>query len=455
MASASPQVERKSSNPESPGQTVAPAAESAKRKAEQPNGGTHTRAKRNRYISIAWYDSGSATARSSLGMRISAVLIYADPGLLVMNANAARSSAMARYHVSVAATSIWNVCSLTGVEYSDESIDTFSGRYAPNCCNNNFKDSECVELFLSTSRGSSPANQFVVSEFRSMTDQITSLQDQVNTLFTSINDLRSQKLSLESPNFDNYSCNGPTQPALVSMNPGLPKPRARHPRFHGPTSSAFNFDVARSSLQNMGITPAEDVLPDDLTTAHATPAHSPPPPVPVIPPIHPTKDPIWTIKREEALRLCRVYEEEIGIMYPLVNIGKVTHQTNLLYTFMEAATRTGFAQRVLPGSDSLQDDDTNVLKMILATTLVVEGSGQSELGQHLYLSVKPVIESKLWEPLDIKTIQLYAMVVGFPDPGKKMKMLLTFRSIIGDLSFPYGRRCHGLPCDWVGRTYVS
>ncbi|RJE16635.1 fungal specific transcription factor, partial [Aspergillus sclerotialis] len=97
-------------------------------------------------------------------------------------------------------------------------------------------------------------------------------------------------------------------------------------------------------------------------------------------------------------------------MYPIVDIEKVTNQANLLYTFVEAATRTGFAQRVLPGADGLQDDDTNLLKMILATTLVVEGSGKSELGQQLFLNVKPVVESKLWEPLDIKTIQLLGLV---------------------------------------------
>jgi hypothetical protein len=45
------------------------------------------------------------------------------------------------------------------------------------------------------------------------------------------------------------------------------------------------------------------------------------------------------------MRLCKVYEEEVGIMYPVVDITKVISQANLLYTFMEAATRTGFAQR--------------------------------------------------------------------------------------------------------------
>jgi hypothetical protein len=244
-----------------------------------------------------------------------------------------------------------------------------------------------------------------------MTDQISSLQDQVNNLFTSLNDLRTQRPSFESSPFDQFSRDG-SQAVFAPLHNGLPKSRSRHPRFHGPTSSAFNFDVAKSSLQNMGITPAEEGLPDDLTTAHATPSGSPPPHLgPLVPTIHPSKDPIWSIRRDEAMRLCKVYEEEIGIMYPVVDINHVTHQANLLYTFMEAASRTGFAQQGLPGSDGLNDDSTVLLKLILATTLVVEAGGQSELGTRLFLSVKPVIESKLWEPHDIKNIQLFSIVV--------------------------------------------
>lgn len=257
-----------------------------------------------------------------------------------------------------------------------------------------------------------------------MKDQIANLQDQVNGLFSNLSDLRTQQqqsASIDPSNLDALSRDGSQSVFAPLQQPASVRPRARQPRFQGPTSSAFNFDVARSSLQNMGITaPAEDAIADDLTTAHVTPAGSPlHPPLPLPPTqlaptmsaIHPSKDPIWSIKRGEALRLCRVYEEEIGIMYPLVDIEKVTQQINLLYAFMEAAVRTGFAQRGLPGSDGLQDDNTNILKIILATTLVVEGSGQSEIGQRLYLSMKPVIESKVWEPLDIRTIQLYGLVV--------------------------------------------
>lgn len=244
-----------------------------------------------------------------------------------------------------------------------------------------------------------------------MTDQITTLQDQVNSLFSNLNELRASRSAFESPPFDQFSRDG-SQSVFTPLSAGIAKPRVRHPRFHGPTSSAFNFDVAKSSLQNMGITPAEDAIPDDMTTAHVSPAGSPPPHVgQLLPTIHPTKDPIWSIRREETMRLCKVYEEEIGIMYPVVDIAKITTQANLLYTFIEAATRTGFAQRGFPGSDSLHDESSIILKLILATTLVVEGGGESDLGQRLYLSVKPYIESKLWESHSIKTIQLFAIVV--------------------------------------------
>ncbi|RAQ44279.1 fungal specific transcription factor domain protein [Aspergillus flavus] len=364
MASETTPVDTTTSKPASGDQDAPVEGDSAKRKAEQTNG-THTRTKRNRYISIAWYDPGSGSSDSNPSGE-HAISTEQQPHLV--HPKGQRSSPM--YHA---------------VNH------VLIGRYAPNCCNNNFKDSD---------------------EFRSMKDQITTLQDQVNSLFSSLNELRSQRSSIESPSFDNFSRDG-SQPVFTPMHAGLAKPRLRHPRFHGPTSSTFNFNVARSSLQNMGIAPTEEVITDDLTTAHATPAGSPPHVTPFAPPIHPTKDPIWAIKREDAIRLCQIYEEEIGIMYPLFEIEKVTQQINLLYTFMEAATRTGFAQRALPGSDGLQDDNTNLIKMILATTLVVEGGGQSELGQRLYLSVKPVIESKIWEPLDIRTIQLFGIVATY------------------------------------------
>lgn len=57
MASESPQIERTPPQSGAGDKSGNPAAETTKRKAEQTNG-TQMRTKRNRYISIAWYDYG-------------------------------------------------------------------------------------------------------------------------------------------------------------------------------------------------------------------------------------------------------------------------------------------------------------------------------------------------------------------------------------------------------------
>jgi hypothetical protein len=251
-----------------------------------------------------------------------------------------------------------------------------------------------------------------------MKSHITSLQEQVDALFANLNNFRQQQ-DATSPIAESVSYMRDASRSLSmsqhSFQNGTSPNRSRtkFPRFRGPTSSAFNFDVAKSSLQTMGITQPEDGLNDGAATQDASPMGSPPNlprqlPAPIT---HPTKDPLWTIGREETIRLIRLYDEEMGIMYPMLDIERVVRQTNLLYNFMEAAVRTGLAAQHLPGADGLGDDDTNILKMILATALVTEGSGQSELGQRLFECVRPAAELRLWEPVDTKGLQLLVLVV--------------------------------------------
>ncbi|QQK44938.1 Fungal transcriptional regulatory protein, N-terminal [Penicillium digitatum] len=108
MASESSQFEISPPQTESGNQSIG-ASDSNKRKAEQGNG-TQARTKRNRYISIACNECKRRKIKCN--------------GQIPCQR-----------------------CGHLNLEC----------RYAPNCCNNNFKDSD---------------------EFRSMTDQITTLQDQ-------------------------------------------------------------------------------------------------------------------------------------------------------------------------------------------------------------------------------------------------------------------------------------
>ena len=258
-----------------------------------------------------------------------------------------------------------------------------------------------------------------------MNAHIQALQEQVNDLYANLNALRNgnQYHGLPGNGQDPF----PLHPALAQPEPSSvygnsitpPQPQGSQPRFQGPTSSAFSFDVARSSLQTMGITtpeaPEDGGLNEDELTQRDSP-RSIQPPLPLAPmahmTVHPKKDPIWRLGKEEALRLCRLYEEEMGIMYPMLDMERTMTQANKLFTFTEAATRSGLMNPHMSGADKLANNDVNILKMVLSTALIVEGEGQSELGSALYESVREAFESRLSGPVEVKGLILLVLVVG-------------------------------------------
>lgn len=257
-----------------------------------------------------------------------------------------------------------------------------------------------------------------MARFKQMSAHISSLQQQVDDLFHNLNSLRTH-VDVNS----NGSIGTPFNPQEYQQTPMLPplsarsrtKSMSKHPRFHGPTSSAFNLGVARSSLKTMGITAGEDGDDEGLVTGDATPRHSPPPiPHPMLPfskQIHADKDPIWAISKHEALRLVHVWHEEQGVMYPILEIDKVLRYTEMLFSFVEAASRSGLMQGTMPGADAIMDDQTSVLKLILAITLVLEGRGKDPLGEKLFANVHKVVEKTLSEPVSLQGINLLALTV--------------------------------------------
>ena len=247
-----------------------------------------------------------------------------------------------------------------------------------------------------------------------MNAHIHALQDQVNHLYASLEALRNgQPFPIPNHHQEPY----PIHPALAQPDPyrnHLPSGQSpeSHPRFQGPTSSAFSFDVARSSLQTMGITAAdgpEGSLTDEDVKPSTSPNQGRAPMAPMT--IHPNKDPLWKISKDEAIRLCHVYEEEMGLMYPLINMKELLNQLNLLFRFTEAATRSGLVNPYKAGPDNIGNSDIYILKMVLASSLIVEGEGQSDLAKELYESCREGFEARMLGPVDIKGLILLTLVV--------------------------------------------
>jgi len=272
-----------------------------------------------------------------------------------------------------------------------------------------------------------------------MSGQISMLQEHVNALYDQFNQLRSQiggQLATVGP-----QSNTSIDPSLqqyppdratftnAQTSPGVPlspahfhRPRASSQsqnRYKGPTSVAFNLGVAKTSLESMGIAgPGEEDVSGngeaDTGTAEGSPHRSPTWKVPrgqALQQMHADKDPIWSIPQEEAIRLCRVYEDEMGLMYPVLNIGKVVDYATKLYRFMEAAHRSGLMQQGMPGSDAIDDEETNILKLVIATALTTEAGGRSELGQRLFEYVQPAIDAMLLGAVGVPAIRMLTMTV--------------------------------------------
>jgi hypothetical protein len=248
-----------------------------------------------------------------------------------------------------------------------------------------------------------------------MSAHISSLQAQVDELFHNLSNLRTNVEShstgsIATPFHQDYQ----QTPMLPPQSPRpRPKSFSKYPLFHGPTSNAFNVGVARSSLKTMGINAGEDGEDEGILTRDATPRASPPMHNAMLPnrAMHADKDPIWSISKQEAIRLVHVWHEEMGVMYPILEVPKIVRYTEMLFMFVEAAARSGLMQLALPGSDAMMDDQISILKLVLAITLVLEGGGKDPLGEKLFANVHKIVDRSLSEPVSLHGITLLVLTV--------------------------------------------
>jgi hypothetical protein len=248
-----------------------------------------------------------------------------------------------------------------------------------------------------------------------MNNQLASLQEQVDNLYANLSALRSQ-------GGDGMSFAPQSERSMsISQPPSVPqpispvsryRPASRHTSYRGPTSFAFGLDVAKTTLHNMGY---QGLGADEgTTTQDPTPMASPRirPAVPAVSATgQPLRDPIWTLSREEMVRLCRVYEEEMGLMYPVVDIEKVIIHGDNVYTFVESARRNGFSN-ANPDGKGLTDQESSVLKMVLACAMLTEGNGRSETAYRLFESVRDAADRILHgETFEVKDLSFLVLVV--------------------------------------------
>lgn len=229
-----------------------------------------------------------------------------------------------------------------------------------------------------------------------MQEQITALTAAVHTLTQGA----TVPTSLSRPD---QTCS-----SISSQRPFRRVSSARELTFQGPTTSAFSFDLAKSSLQRRGIVERNDAGEDGDLTQEPSPMPSPPSPTQV--PHTRRGDPLWSIGKDEALRLCRVYEEEMGIMYPVLDLQQLLNQVEILYgpVGAEAWSEASVQHN---NNMKLNDYDVHILRLVLACAITAEASGNSDLAMRLFEDVQEVADNCVWGPPDIRGIMFLTLVV--------------------------------------------
>lgn len=207
--------------------------------------------------------------------------------------------------------------------------------------------------------------------------------------------------------------------------------------FQGPITSAFSFNVAKSNLKSRGIIEAND---GNLTQG-PSPAASPFPSAEDS--THGWQDqdadPLSAISKDEACRLCHVYDDEMGIMYPVLSLKQALQLVDTVYDGRTSSSAEE-AMRSKLNADRLRDNDEAILKMALACGLTAEAGGRSDLGLALFNSVSDTTKDYMWRSPDLAGTMLIMMVVSSKSLTLYKKPFLI---LAGYVLFPNGR---GDPC---------
>lgn len=225
------------------------------------------------------------------------------------------------------------------------------------------------------------------SRFRAVDIQLETLHQEMRTLSARLRELESGSGSpavSSKPSSNAHAAPGGLHRIL---NP------PQSPSYVGPTSAEFGLGRQRGPLHEHGHD-AETVGDEEqegtpLYSVTETPAPSDPAAISV------TEDPLRVLGLEETLRLVQVYEDTVGIMYPCVDLASL--RTYVVEYYHSNTSHSYRATNPVPESDQdwFHARDIQVLKILLATALLVESHGQSERAAQLADSVEDRFASRL------------------------------------------------------------
>ncbi|PHH91912.1 hypothetical protein CDD83_9779 [Cordyceps sp. RAO-2017] len=235
---------------------------------------------------------------------------------------------------------------------------------------------------------------------KSQSDQVRTLSEEMAQLRQQVADLVGTVKQLKDHSPPARSVSLLSQDVTVGQSPSTTlKDAPKQPQFVGPTRPSFGLMVGERSLTRMGIptfespppsgaqSPAD--IPRDITSEaefwiHCTPG--------------------------EIARLLAVFEEEVESVYPFIDIVDLASRAQHILDFVRNRRPTGqeISQDTCDTPVSVRD--VEMAKIAIATALVVEAHGKTELSTTLAESVERHASRISSPQVELKEIQLMTML---------------------------------------------
>ncbi|KAF6840312.1 fungal specific transcription factor [Colletotrichum plurivorum] len=250
-------------------------------------------------------------------------------------------------------------------------------------------------------------------------EEVAVLREQVASLTSTLRELTGKiaHITTRSP----AALGGPQHPSPLYASESNRRPsEPREPQFVGPTRSAFSLRIAETSLTRMRIQTGDET-PGSRSASPVASARGSPEVVSSPASERRTEserkdvDILLTLDFDEVLRLLDVYTDEVESVYPFTNMREVSLNLPHIIDFVRNQENSSEERN---GQQQEDDDrprievkDVHILKMAIATAIVMEAQGQNPISTKLVDDVEPVVCRVSGEAfIDLKELQIMTML---------------------------------------------
>lgn len=248
------------------------------------------------------------------------------------------------------------------------------------------------------------------TDLQQLSHQLSLLQQQVASLTSSMREITQPLLQTRAESGQLVLPQQQASPVYCTTARRERSLGPREPQFVGPTTSAFSFRIAETSLSRMGVAADPQPPPSGRESALGSPRQATPELDQSLGlatlPSYSDSDPLLSFSSQEILRLLDVFQEEVDSVYPFLQINELAANTHQILTWLRNPAENTLHARV----KEAREKDAQILKVAIATAIVIEAHGRNDQSTMLVDSVVCRTNMISRVNVDLKEVQTATML---------------------------------------------